>query len=277
MIEQITFINHINETMEWGRNGIFVNSNDLHDYSWNFISNNNRISSFNMGIAKKSIPIMICCNSEEEGIRLKNRLMEVCEKDVLAASHGKLVIGEYYLKCYFTASKKTEYLKNKGYMKATLTITTDFPKWVKESKVSFMRSASSGSQTGKRNFDFNYDFPIDYTSEMTNKKLNNTGFVATNFRMIIYGPVVNPIIHISGHRYQVNCPIEDGEYLTIDSLEKTINLTQNDGTVMNKFNNRNRESYIFEQIPSGENSVTWDGNYGFDLILLEERSEPKWI
>ena len=70
--------------------------------------------------------------------------------------------------------------------------------------------------------------------------------------------------------------MEEGEYLTIDSTTKKIFLTKNDGTIINQFNNRNRDSYIFEKIPAGSNVVTWNGDFAFDVILLEERSEPKW-
>ena len=283
MLEKIKFINHINEEIQFGQDGIYVNYNDLHDYSWDFTSNNNRISSFKKGIVQKTIPIIICCSSEEEGLKLKNKLMEVCEKDVLSLKHGKLVVGDYYLKCFVTASAKTEYLVNKGFMKAKLTITTDFPKWVKETRVSFrtdgrvVEDGDSGeTENKKRNFDFNFDFPFDYMSEMQGKTLNNTGFVGTNFRLIVFGNAVNPAVHVSGHVYEVDCVIEQEEYLTIDSLEKTIVLTKKDGTKVNMFNNRNRNSYIFESIPSGANPVTWNGDWGFDFILLEERSEPKW-
>lgn len=282
MFEQIKFINHINESMEWGKNGIYVNYNDLHDYSWDFTSDNNRISSFSKGIVQKTIPIVICCGSEEQGILLKNRLMEYAEKDVLALQHGKLVMGDYYLKFFITGSKKGNYLANKGYMTATLTVTTDYPQWVKESTVSFRTNGSvvtddeSQPLAGKRNFDYNYDFPYDFTSGMRNKTLNNTGFVGTNFKLIIYGAAVNPAVHIAGHTYKVNCEVQEGEHLTIDSLAKTVILTQSDGTEVNEFNLRNRASYIFEKIPSGNNAVTWDGEFGFDVVLLEERSEPKW-
>lgn len=281
MFEQIKFINHINEVMEWGKNGIFVNYNDLHDYSWGFTNDNNRISSFSKGIVQKSIPIVICCNSEEQGILLKNQLMEYAEKDVLALQHGKIIIGDYYLKCFITGSKKGDYLVDKGCMKATLTVTTDYPQWVKESTVSFRTDGSVVTDeptetSGKRNFDFNYDFPYDYTSGMRKKTLNNTGFVGSNFKLIIFGPAVNPAVHIAGCTYKVNCDVQEGEYLTIDSLAKTVILTRSDGTEVNEFNQRNRASYIFEKIPSGNNPVTCDGDFGFDVILLEERSEPKW-
>ena len=87
---------------------------------------------------------------------------------------------------------------------------------------------------------------------------------------------MNPKIHIAGHTYEVNCEIGADEYLTIDSLDKTIVLKKNDGTTVNCFNLRNRDSYIFQTIPQGKNVVLWDNSFGFDVILFEERSEPKW-
>lgn len=226
---------------------------------------------------KKSVPIVIACQSEDEGVAIKNRLFEICEKDVLSTQHGRLIVGDYYLKCFVSGSSKTEYLKHKGYLKATLTVVTDYPQWIKESTVTFRSSADSIATDGeKRNLDFNVDFAYDYASELLGKTLNNTGFVGTNFRLVIYGAVTNPTIFIAGHRYQVNYVVEANEYLTIDSVQKTITLTKRNGEVVNCFNFRDRDSYIFEKIPSGNNSVNWNGEFGFDVILVEERSEPKW-
>lgn len=283
MLEKITFVNHIQEEMSWGEYGIYVNSNDLHDYSWDCTSDNNKISSFNKGVVTKAIPIIICCDSEDEGLALKNRLLEITEKDVLALEHGKIVIGDYYLKCFVTGSKKSNYLLNKGYMETTLTITTDYPQWIKETRTSFQKNGSvfsDGSEesgSGKRNLDFYVDFPYDYMSEMKGRTLNNTGFVGVNFRLIFYGAAINPVIFINGHAYQVNCQIEENEYLTIDSISKTILLTKSDGAIENHFHQRNRESYVFEKIPAGNNAVNWDKTFGFDVVMFEERSEPKWI
>ena len=289
MIEKYKYVNHINETLNFGQDGLFANESDLRDYDWNSISANDRISEFNKGIVNKTIPVFIRCQSEEEGLELKNRLFEVIEKDVLVAQHGKMIVGDYYCKCFLKASKKSKYLVDKRLLKTSLTMTTDFPSWIKETTVVFRPTVSSGDDNnqgsqlrsgivlGKRNFDYNFDFPYDYTSEMLNKTLNNTGFVASAFKMIIYGTCTNPTIHIAGHTYQVNVEVGENEYLSIDSLTKTIILTHYDGTEENVFNKRNKNSYIFQQIPSGQNVVTWDGYYGFDVILYEERSEPKWI
>ena len=106
--------------------------------------------------------------------------------------------------------------------------------------------------------------------------LGYPAFADANFKLVIYGAVTNPAITIGGHVYQVNCTVAAGEYLTIDSLTKKIFLTGSGGAVTNKFNDRNRDSYIFEKIPAGANAVAWSGSFGFDVTIYEERSEPKW-
>lgn len=275
MLESFKYKNHVNEVIEFGKDGIFVNMNDLHDYSWDFTKNNNKIATFSKKIESRKLPVIIFCDTEEEGIRKRNALFEVVERDVLAGQHGNIVLGDYYLKCFVTESKKKNYLAHKHYMETTLTISTDFPKWVKESTVTF-RTNSSAGEAGT-NLDYPHDFPFDYTTEMTNKKLNNTSFVDSNFKLVIFGACSNPSVMIAGHTYRVFREVQEGEYLTIDSLSKTITLTQLDGTNVNCFNERDRDSYIFKEIPTGNNVVTWTGNFGFDVILLEERSEPKWI
>ncbi len=163
MLEKVKFINHMNEAMDWGSNGIYVNQNDLRNYSWDYAKENNKISAFSQSIVKKSVPIVIACQSEDEGVAIKNRLFEICEKDVLATQHGRLIVGDYYLKCFVSGSSKTEYLKHKGYLKVTLTIVTDYPQWIKESTVTFRNDEDSVAQEGaKRNLDFNVDFAYNY-------------------------------------------------------------------------------------------------------------------
>lgn len=272
MIEKLNYTNHMNATLEFGNGKLFVNENDLHDFVWDVKSKNNRISGFKKGIVSKTIPIILKCDSETEGVELRNKLFEVFEKDVLAVQHGRLTIGDYYLKCYVTESKKSDYLLSNGYMKINAKITTDMPYWTKETTTTF----GFGTGVTGTNLDFNRDFPSDYTSNLLDTQLNNTSFAESNFIMRIYGSCENPSVVIAGHEYNVSVSIETNEYLTINSVEKTIVLTKADGTKVNCFNYRNRDSYVFEKIPSGINTVS-SGSFKFDVTLLDERSEPKWI
>lgn len=273
MYERLQYKNHLNEIYDFGIDGVYVNANDLHDYEWDVTTRGEKISGFNYAVSKRKLPLVILCSTEEKGIAARNRLMEVTEKDVLAMKHGRIIIGDYYFRCFVIKSEKAKYSQTKRRMLVTLTLISDFPYWVKETTHVFRKLGAGG---GGSNLDYPHDYPFDYFAGSGNKKLNNTAIVGTNFRMIIYGPCENPEIYIAGHRYQVNCTLETGEYLTIDSVNKTIYKTAIDGTTVNMFNLRERESYVFEKVPPGMNTVIWDGGFGLDITLLEERSEPKW-
>lgn len=272
MLESFIYSNHMNEGLEFGKNKLFVNENDLRDFAWEIKNKNNRISGFKKGIVSKTIPVIIKCNNEKEGYELRNKLFEICEKDVLAVKHGKIIIGEYYLKCFVTESKKSDYLIHGSYMRASIKISTDFPYWCKEKSTTF----NYGSGPKGMNLDFKRDFPSDYTSNLLGKTLFNSHFAATDFRIVIHGICENPKINIGGHEYSVEVSVAKNEYLTIDSQNKTVILTHENGVQENYFKKRNRDSYVFEKIPPGNLNVSANANYKFEVILLEERSEPKW-
>lgn len=273
MLEKFTYTNNFNETLEFGKDSLFVNENDLRDFAWDITSKNNKISGFKKGIVSKTIPVILKCNTEAEGIQLRNKLFEVFEKDVLAQKHGKIQIGDHYMLCYITGSKKTQYLITKQYMLVTLTVQTDYPVWIKETVTQFdMTTGTTGTY-----LDFPYDFPFDYKSGYANSHIVNTDFVASNFIIRVFGYTQSPTIYIGDHEYSVDVLVDTNEYLTIDSINKTIVLTRSNGQQVNCFNNRNKGSYIFEKIPSGSSVVSSaNKNVRFEVTLLEERSEPKW-
>ena len=271
MQERLQYKNHMGEIIDFGREGIYVKSNALHDYNWTVIEKNGRISSFKRDITRRSFPVVIFCSSPEEGVAARNRLTEVAEKDILAKRAGMLIIGKYYFKCFITDSKKSRYLASRRMMEAELTVTTDKPYWVRETLHTFRKAGIFDS-----GLTYPHDFPFDYASGLKRSILANADFTASNFRMIIYGPCTVPTVNVSGHAYVIRSEAAEGEYFTIDSVAKTVTKTAKDGTVTNMYNSRGRESYIFEKIGAGNNTVSRDGDFGVDIILLEERSEPRW-
>lgn len=282
--ETFRYVNHLNETLTDMDSKVWVNESDLHDYEWDTITQSDKISGFTRGITQKSLPLRIIADTEEEKWQILNQIYEIAEKDILSKSYGKFWVGDYYFKCYVLKTKKSDYRKRAfRYAANEITLVSDYPYWIKETVHVFLRrdDDSSGGDapivTTKRNFDYNYDFPYDYLSAEGVRKLYNPSFTASNFRMIIYGSAHNPQVKIGDYTYQVNVDLLSSEYITIDSVEKTIIKTKFDGTKENVFGDRNKESYIFQKIEAGNNSVIWDGSFRFDVVLFDERSEPLWI
>lgn len=270
MQERLQYKNHMGEIIDFGKSGIFVSASDLHDYNWTVSQKNGKISSFKRDVENRKLPVIIFCSTAEEGVAARNRLLEVAEKDVLAKKPGKIIIGDYYYRCYITGSRKSKYLTSRRRMEAELTTTSDESCWVRENLHSFRKGFTSVG------LDYPHDYSFDYTSAFSQAVLANTDFTASNFRMNIFGPCSSPTVYVSGHAYVVNSEAKAGEYITIDSVAKTVTKTATDGTITNIFNLRGRDSYVFEKIRAGANTVIWDGDFGVDIILLEERSEPKW-
>lgn len=276
MLEQLKYKNHLDEVFEFGKDGIYVNTSDLHDYEWKVNTKGSKISSFSYGTQTRTLPVIIICASAEEGIAARNRLFEVCEKDVLAFQQGEIILGEYSFRCFVTKSAKKDYLVAGRYMTVDLTLTSDNPVWTRETEYNF--KPVTATETASEYLDYNQslDFPYDYFSPYTARILSNDSLAEANFKLRVFGVCSNPSVTIGGHTYQVNCTLEAGQYLIVDSLTKKIHIVNNDGSTVNAFNLRSRESYIFQKIPAGNNTVSASGNFSFDVILFEERSEPKW-
>lgn len=272
--ERFKYRNHLGEELEFGKVGLFVDVNDLRDYAWEVSARGNKISRFSRGITQKTIPVAVAFKNKAYVTEMKNKLFEFCEKDVIAKQYGRIIIGDYYFKCYVTASAKSSYAHDPCFTQFNIELTTDEPYWIKEHSFAFRKLSDV---EGAENLEYPYDYSYDYFSGSGAQRLLNSYFAPVDFKMVIYGSAVNPTITIGGHQYKVNVTVQSGEYLTIDSEAKTIVLTKNDGEKVSKFDDRDRSSYIFEPIPAGSQSVLWLGDFGVDITLIEKRSEPKWI
>ena len=265
--------NHLGQRFE--EDCVFLNYSDLRDYSWSYDTMNSRISRFYRSITERSLPLVIVGKTGDEATAIKNKLFEIAEADIMAMIPGKIYSGEYYTQGYITSSAKSKYLINKRFCKIDLILTSDDPSWYREQTYRFLPTPSVDVGEGHG---YPFDYPYDYaTKSRTTRKIESNSLLGSEFRIVVYGSATNPLIKIGDHRYSINGTVGVGEMLTIDSITKKITLTSQTGQKINWFDRRNRDSYIFETIPPGINYVNWDGTFGFDLIVIEKRSEPRWI
>lgn len=158
-------------------------------------------------------------------------------------------------------------------MVLTVNIISDSSDWITEKEFMFLKNDATQDDKKK---EYEYSYPYTYSSYVQSSSVVNPFFVESDFRLRIYGDVTNPSITIGSHVYQINTSIEKGQRVEIDSNKRTIKLIKQNGSIENRFWEADKKSYIFEKIPTGENAVQYDGTFGFDLILLDRRSEPGW-
>ena len=202
---------------------------------------------------------------------LLDSLHEDFEYDIRNKTPGRIIWGECYLDCYITESS-TQPTEKTSWTENEVNIYAPYPFWIREETKSFM---ASGAQPLSAFLDFDFDFEYDYTPPAAGSSLWVRDFpFASEFQMIVYGPVASPHVLIDGHVYEFYDTLLSGEYAIIDSRKNTITKVTTSGQEVNIFDKRNKNVSIFENIPGGTLTVNWSGSFGFDLTIYEERSEP---
>lgn len=275
MREDFVFENHLGQRFVGLENRVYLNANELRNYSWGYDVINNRIARFYRSVTQRKLPLMVCCKSVAEANEVRNRLLELAEADIEAMNPGRVYIGEYYTTGFITASKKSDYRMVGRYCLIELTLSSSDPSWSRETTHIF--GSNEGSSAASHNgADYPFDYKYDYAVDTASRQIRCDALKSNKFKLRIYGEAEDPAVMINGHVYKVNGRVKAGENLVIDSLTKTITLNTASGTKINWFANRDRQDYIFEPIPAGLNTVIYNGLFNFDLTIIEERSEPKW-
>lgn len=244
---------------------------DLFDYSWKYSDDRNRIRVISKPYGERKLPILIKARTKQECENSRNELCSIFEDDVINNKQGRLYVGDYYIECFVISSKKDMPTIRNNHALIEYTVVTKGD-WIREQTIDFVQESKSPG-----GFDYDYDYEYDYGMENAGESsLYNAHFTEENFLMIISGQCTNPSITIGDHTYTVNVELNVGDNLYINSKEKTVYIIRSNGSYENKFASRDRYHYIFEPIQPGYHKVSWNGDYRWQITLIEERSEPKW-
>lgn len=287
----------------------WIQTGDFLDYSWEYEISGKRIGKLRKTVQEKEFTLTVFGKTQEEYKKNVDTLHEAFEKDVLKNIPGKLYFGEYYLSCFIYSSEKEDWECGCYSMDNTLKLVEAVPFWRRETIFQYLPQQkpaegdiqnpdiSGGKHEGEkiengamvRDFPFDFlkpsnlkityplfGFPFDLVRTYGRKTLNNESFMDANFIMTIYGFVDNPNIQIAGHPYTVYATVYEGERLVIDSVAGTVKKIGRLGEETNLYNARRKDYSVFQKIPPGVQTVSWPGTYGVDILIYDERSEPKW-
>lgn len=279
-MKDIYYVNSAGTKLDLLSPPYLLQTGDLFDYEWDYDStstslNGGEITEFYRSIQEKSLTLSVVNYGKEDYYAAIDRFYETVEYDVLRNTAGRLYFGDSYLRCFLIASSKSEWESDSSLLDNDVTLVAPVPVWTTEQRLSLYPQSSEAGEPSK-GLDYPYDYEYEYAGQYNLQYLQNNDFIESNFSMIFYGPCINPYVRIGGHLYEVQTTLYDGEYLIIDSRFRTVTKHKVYGDTENLFADWNRDNYIFQKIPAGINPVTWPGNFGIDLTLYHERSEPPW-
>lgn len=274
MLDKAIYTNHLSESVKFGEDGVFISASELRNYAWNYDTNFDEITNFRKGVVTKQLNIIICADTKEHGIQKRNQIYEIFDRDVLTQTAGYLYIGDYYCKGYFVTSEKSQWFISKRYLVNKVTFVSDSPDWNRYLEYVFKELDGGSTTVGAKRYPYQYSYW--YSNLNSTGTISNTSIQDSDFIMRIYGACTNPLVQIGNNTYQVNVSLTSTERLEINSADKTIYVIKQNGQKENVFWSASKISYIFEKIPAGKVQVAWSGNFSFDLILMDKRSEPPW-
>ena len=259
-----------------------ANIQDLLEYEWDYETSDNvgrnggRITEMKRGVATRNMSISVMGNSREAYAEALDRYLRITERDIRNLTPGRLYLGGNYLTCYLTASQyDSAFDPGVTFSRKAVTLVSEYPFWRIEETTRYL--PDDREEESAEYLDYPYDYTYDYLYDLSGaRQLVNDHFAASDFQMTVYGPAVNPTVYIAGHKYMVATVLYDGDYMLIDSAEKTVSRAASDGRTENLFNYREKDSDLFEKIPPGNNTVVFNREFGFDITLYRERSEPEW-
>lgn len=276
-MKDIYYVNSNNEKIDLLEPPYMLQTGELFGYKWNYeskqrLGGGGKITNIRKDLEERTLTLSIVNYGVENYEEAIDYLHEIADIDVLKKTPGRLYVGGMYLNCYVTASEKSEWEPEAGYIDVSLTLAVEYPMWVGENPYTF-HSFGISSTNNKR---YPRRYPYRYANGMNSTYIINPHFANSNFKLIIYGPVVNPMVTIGGVSYLVNAILEEGEYLVIDSRSRTIIKVKKNGEQENLYHNRQKGRNFFRKVAPGRQPVSWTGKFNFDLIIYEERGEPKW-
>lgn len=211
-------------------------------------------------------------SSEAEFANRIERLHALTEVDILANKPGRLWLKQEYIRCYLAVSSDLgTYSRQGNFAEKEMTVLITDPFWCREQEFRFLGGEAPEITQNKRYTGRN---PYRYGTRYKSGQLNNEHYAPCPALIIFDTPCENPSAFIGGVGYTVHTAIKTGERVTINQLDKTITHRSADGRETNIFNLRDKDQDVFRRIEPGEQDVLFLND--FSLILIQQRSEPRW-
>lgn len=225
-----------------------------------------RVSHFQRGALKYAVTITVK-GSRTQRKAILNALHDDFEADIRNMTPARITVGDWYANCYVIQSETSPDNDVDHWTNDKIVFYIPSGSWYRDESRSF--DAPVIEPTG--GIDYPYDYPYDLraTPSSTAQWVTESPF-ASDFVLSVHGPAINPRVTINGYPYVVYATIGAGETLVIDSANKTVMCGER-----NLFDARNKRQSVFEKIPAGQLTLAY-GSFSFELLLHEERSEPRW-
>lgn len=274
---KIEYVNAAGAAIVLNSGAYLVSGHDLRDFRWDWSASNRpsgyggRVS-FTRPVQEKFINIGI--RGRDKFAENAAALMTITEPDIINNTPGRLYLGAQYLSCFLgVGSIVNRYAEKSGWVSKELSIVVTEPFWRTERMYRYLSGTAEPVEDGKK-YDLKYNYR--YAAILASGDIENKHYAASPMILTVYGPADNPTVTIGNHIYRVNASIMAGQRIEIDQIQRRIESVAESGDRTNLFDYRDKDNDIFVPLSPGSHGVLYDGSFDFDVVLVQQRSEPTW-
>lgn len=242
--------------------------------SWDYKTGYRDLSYAARKARKENVTVAVLDLAAADALRL------AADADLASMTPGTLDFDGWGQRCYIAGVEAKSVTGGAAVVKLEVVLLDGV--WRRKEHYEFRPGTGSGTVGIGHGYVYGYDYGYPYSAE-TSREIEVDSIVASPFQIIVYGPAVRPSITIGSNRYQVRTDVPDGGYLLIDSIEGTVTKVAKNGYRTNALPDAvlgggvGSGSYIFEDIPAGVSTVSYDGSFGWDLEVYREDGAVPWI
>lgn len=247
------YINHLGDKFEFGKDtGAFIDGSELFSYERSYEAAVNAYQT--LSVKPKAANVIVMFDGTVKDSRRK--FFEVVDVDAEAGVAGTIQYGEYKMRGMFVGSSNSSFAYGSGEMIRKMTFLTEKPIWQR-------------------------DIVKLFTEDLTRAALINKSYRSSPVTIEAFGPVSSVLVSIGDNTYEIDESVPTGSKLVIDGLSKTAKIIAGDGTEINVLDSRvgpqvkGSGYYIFEEVPSGYNTVVWNPKCLLRITVHEQRLEVR--
>ena len=278
----IYYVNSEGQKIDFCNWPYMIYDGDILSYDWSYDSTPNygmaggKITSFSKSVEKKKLKISVFAQSELVYGRALDNLADYIECDIALMNPGRLYVNGNYIECYICGINPDEWVTGCNTLDVELLIAIEYPFWLLDKEYVFPVSG----QISKENYKYPLKYPWRYPNRRTSGVIYQKHIKPCDFIITITGPVRNPIVKIGKLQYGFTGELRNNEYIVINSRQGFIRKYL-DGVSTSQYidiyDDRTRHNDIYHKLPRGTLNVQWTGEFAFSVVVIEERSFPKWI
>lgn len=275
---EIYYKNANGRKIEFGRAPYYLQrATDLMSHKWEYTNSEyvSKIESFSMEFVEKEFTLAVLAVDDKDYAKALKDLHDVFDSDVKNLTCGRLYVGLDYLNCYIIECNQSSYDRRANVVFKPFKLIAESGQWIREKEYVSTDITAEGEGEEELGLDYPHDYPFDYKHSKSDTVYNES-VGGMDFKMVIYGACEYPEVTIGTNVYFVETTLEASERLEIDSINKTVRKYDSLGNFESVFHLRDRDHYIFNQIPTGISSIQRNDSYDVHLTVYEYRSEPEW-